>query len=124
MGIVGETAVLLGAAALIAGLGTVSADAAVAPRVCTTSAVPDLSSAEYVAVPGGAPMWSGTGDTCAQVGLLGSDDVFDANCFHDSTTGERWIYGEDVPTGTHGWIRLSDLVKVGGGGTGLCANWV
>lgn len=119
-----KAAAALGAAALIAGMGTVSAHAAVTPKACVENyATPAYSSAEYVTNSGSVPMWSGVGDACVQVGLLNPGDVFDANCGHADPAGQEWVYGEDTTTGTFGWIYRPNVVKVGGDLYG-CANWL
>lgn len=124
MGIAVKAAAALGAAALITGMGTLSAHAAATPKDCVENyATPAYSSAEYVTASGSVPLWSGVGDTCAQAGLLNPGDVFHANCGHPDPAGQEWVYGQDTATGTFGWIYGPNAVKTGGN-LYPCANWL
>lgn len=113
-----NAAAVLGATALIAGMGAVSATSAGAatagPAFCENFTHPNNSSAEYLTNSGSVQMWSGADDTCGKVGLLNPGNIFDAYCWHGNAAGHEWIYGENVSTGVGGWIYAPNIVKVSG----------
>lgn len=111
-------AATLGAAALIAGMGTVSAQAAgssvVTPNACENFTHPDNSSATYLTNTGTKNMYTGADTTCGVTGYLNPGNIFSAYCWHGNAAGQEWIYGLNSSTGKAGWVYAPSIVKVSG----------